>query len=190
MEDPDIAHKLPSWAKYLIVILIIALAGAILWIKQTSDLRNTITPQTYSFTEVDGLVTAKGSWVSADTDLANPLQTLEIQCWESFKHCFVNYSEVSQFESIFDFALLTAYSEIHEISRWTPDLIETIPSESGFGCVEYQIRLDRRSKTVTSTRRTISTAGICEGMQDKPIILNLGDGLDRVNQSKHFDKQK
>lgn len=61
------------------------------------------------------------------------------------------------------------------------EVIETVPSETGFGCVEYTYRLDRRSETVTSTRRTVdNTNEICEGIQDEPIVSKLGNGCERV----------
>lgn len=131
----------------------------------------------YGFSEVDGLVTAHGSWVSPTSDLANPLQTVEIECFRQLGHCFSYTAELSEGN------YLSVSSELYEIETWGDDAVITKPNE--FKCVEYQLTLNRRSKTVTNIRHTIDNKSeFCVGTQDEPITLTLGDGDQRVQKYK------
>lgn len=162
--------------KYLFFV---ALAFAILeagWIYLSSDLTKNILLPPYSLSSVEGLVTASGSWIST-TDLANPIQTVQIECWKDFGHCWIIDSSLSNDK------YLSLGSSIAEISKWTDDVIETAPNSTAAGCVEYFYRIDRRSKVVTSTRRTLDNkTGLCEGINKESIIMHLGDGLERLKK--------
>lgn len=123
----------------------------------------------------DGLVTASGSWISSQTDLAFPVSTLNIECWKEFGHCWVADA------TIMDNNYLSSGLTLKEIQYWNDDFIETKPSDPGAGCVEETYRLDRRSKTASYTRRTVDNkTGFCEGIQNEPITATLGDGLKRI----------
>ena len=112
----------------------------------------------------NGLVTATGSFLST-TNLAFPVQTTEIQCWQEFNYCWIADATLSK-----DNYLSTGL-DLQEIQYWTDDYIQTKPSNPGGGCVEENYRLDRKSKTVTYTRRTIDNkTGLCKSVQEEPII--------------------
>lgn len=158
---------------FWIVLIIAILEGG--WIYLSNDLTKRINMAPYSFNDsVDGLVTASGSWIST-TDLAFPLSTVNIECWREFGHCW--FADAT----IMDNSYLSVGLNLEEISRWDNDYIETKPSKPLMGCVEESYRLDRRSKVVTYTRRTVdNTTGMCEGVSEEPIVSKLGDGLERL----------
>lgn len=170
-----IKHKNKYKPLFFIVLIIAVLEG--LWIYLSSDLTKSILMPNYSLSDsVDGLVTASGSWIST-TELAYPMQTVQIECWKDFGHCWFMDGSIS------DDKFLSVNSDIEEIAKWTNDVIETVPSTTAGGCVEYFYRIDRRSRTVTATRRTVNNkAGLCEGIQDEPIIMHLGDGFERLRK--------
>lgn len=177
MNEDNSSNQSPKnkFKKAFFVILIIALLEAG-WIYLSSDLTKSILMPNFMLSDsVGGLVTASGSWIST-TELAYPMQTIEIECWKDFGHCWIMDASLS------DDKYLSLNSDIEEIAKWTDDAIETVPSVTAGGCVEYFYRIDRRSGTVTATRRTVNNkSGLCEGIQDEPIIMHLGDGLDRLN---------
>lgn len=127
----------------------------------------------------DGLVTAKGSLIST-SDLAFPVQTTYIQCWKEFNHCWIADATLN------DNNFLSTGLDLKEIQYWTDDFIETKPASPLADCVEEVWRLDRRSKTVNYTRRTLNNKDeICEGIQEEPITASLGDGLKRLELYKN-----
>lgn len=163
--------------KYLFFVVLVFAILESGWIYLSSDLTKSILLPPYSLVDsVEGLVIASGSWIST-TDLANPIQTVQIECWKDFDHCWIMDS------SLTDDKFLSLGSSIEEISKWTDDVIETVPSVTAAGCVEYFYRIDRRSRVVTSTRRTVDNKiGFCEGVQEEPIVMHLGDGLERLRK--------
>lgn len=124
------------------------------------------------------LFTASGSWISA-TPLAQPLQTVSIECWKDFNYCWFITSTIDEKSGY-----ISQFSNIEEIAVWTDDKIETVPSQTGFACVEYVTRINRKEKTITSTRTTLLTTGPCDGVDKEPIVLQLGDGYRRVENWK------
>lgn len=176
----DMEEKLKSKPQNYKVWFVIAFCIALLegwYIYRVSDLANVMTLPPYMFTDMeqDGLVTAYGSWISSQTDLAFPVSTVYIECRKELGHCWVANATVM--ESSF---LFPGFS-LHEIQYWNDDFIETKPSDPGLGCVEETYRLDRRSETVSHTRRTIdNVTGLCEGIQEEPITATLGHGMKRI----------
>ena len=161
------------------IFLVLLLGISLMYIWKTTNSEKNVIMTPYMFiNDIGGLVSAKGSWISADTELSIPFQTVEINCWQNIKYCFLNYAELNE-DSV-----LSAYTQSHEISQWTEDTIETKPYVLGMGCVEYQLNLNRRSQTVTQTRRTLRQDGICESIQKEPITMTLVDGSKRINQPK------
>ncbi len=118
------------------------------------------------------MIEAEGSWLST-TNLAYPLQTVQIKCWEDL-FCTIATSEVDE-----QSGFLYVDTELIPVSKWTDAEVKTVPQQAGSGCVEYQYTIDRNLETVISTRRTLKTDGACRGVQTEPIIMNLGDGYDR-----------
>lgn len=159
------------------IVLVVAILEGI-QIKYSSDSANIVNMPSYSFSDsVGGLVTARGSWVST-TSLAMPLQSVQIDCWKDFNYCWISDG------TLYDNFLSTGLN-LHEIAYWNDDFIETAPSQSMAGCVEETYRLDRRSKTVTYTRKTVNNkTGLCQGVQDEPIISKLGSGMERIDMYK------
>ena len=170
-------HKLAkkNVFKYLFFVVITIAILEAGWIYLSSDLTKSILLPPYSLTDsVEGLITASGSWIST-TELANPIQTIQIECWKDFGHCWIMDSSLSNEK------YLSLGSSIEKIAKWTDEAIETVPSTTAAGCVEYFYRIDRRSRVVTSTRRTVDNkTGLCEGIQKEPIIMHLGNGLERL----------
>lgn len=173
--------KLVSLRLLFFVVLIVAIFEGVV-IYYMSNPVNTFLLPSYYFGDlkdngIDSLVTAKGSFLST-TDLAFPIQTMEIQCWKEFNHCWFSDATVND-------NFLSTGLDLQEIQYWTDDFIETKPTSSAAGCVEESYRFDRRSKTVTYTRRTLDNkTGLCEGVQGEPITATLGDGLKRLEMYK------
>lgn len=158
--------------KIIIGILLVIVVGEGYFLFSDKVFTNSILLRPYSFTDIGTFVKAEGSWTS-NTQLAYPIQTSIIECYKEFGHCWFTDAAVG------DDRFLSLHTQIEKISRWDDDVVETVPSNTGFGCAEYTYRLDRRSKTATSTRRTIDTTGRCKGMQLEPIVLLLSNGSER-----------
>ena len=177
-------YKLLFW-----IVLIIAILEGV-WIYFSHNLTNRINMAPYSFTDLkdsnppdDSLVTAEGSWISSNTDLAFPLDSVYIECWKDFGHCWIAHATLMD-EKKFD-PFLSVGLDLKEIAYWNDDFIETKPAKPALGCVEETYRMDRRSKTVTYTRRTIdNTSKTCEGILKDPITATLGNGWDRIDKYK------
>lgn len=180
--------RLKLYKRLLVVFFVIAVLEGV-YIYMVSDLSNTVSLPMYSFYDSmdngkDVLVTAEGSWISSQTDLAFPLSTLNIECWREYGYCWVADATVMKFGS----DILSSGLELYEIQYWNDDFIETKPSIPLMGCVEEFYRLDRRSKTVSYVRRTINnTTSMCEGIQDEPVTATLGDGYKRL---RHYRDNK
>lgn len=172
-------YKLLFWIALIITII----EGV--WIYFSGNLINSVGMSPYQFIDLkdsnppdDSLVTAQGSWIST-TNLAFPLSSVKIECWKDFGHCWIADG------TIMDNNFLSVGLDLKEISIWNEDFIETKPSKPLLGCVEETYRLDRRSKVVTFTRRTIdNTSESCKGISDEPIVSKLGDGLERIETYK------
>lgn len=175
-----------KFKKIAFALLIIVLFEGWIIYKLNNTLNNIedkiILPSFY-FSELDPKYTddffsAKGSWIS-DTKLAYPAQTTEITCYKNWGYCIENNAQLGIGN------VLSVDSTLQPIDLWTKDLITTKPSESAFGCVEYTSRIDRINKRVTSIRTTKNNKeGLCEGIQDAPIVSYLDDGQERLNKIK------
>lgn len=150
-----------------------------IYIYLTHDLTRVVSMSPYYFGDSGNrLVTAHGSWISSQTDLAFPLSTVNIECWKDFGYCWVVDATLMDINGYY----LSSGSNLHEIQYWTDDFIQTKPDSPAAGCVEEFYRLDRRSKTATYTRRTINTSGsMCEGISEEPITATLSDGYKRLD---------
>src|SRR5215211_3577217 len=161
--------KLFNLKVFFIIVLITAILEGLI-IFRISDPVNTFLLPPYDFYDGDDLVSANGSLIST-TDLAFPVQTTNIECWKDFNYCFIVVA------SVMDNNFLFSDLDLREIQYWTDDFIETQPTSSAASCVEEFYRLDRRSKTVTYTRRTLNNKfELCKGIQKEPITAVLGDG--------------
>ncbi|MDO9027971.1 MAG: hypothetical protein Q7U68_03825 [Candidatus Roizmanbacteria bacterium] len=165
--------------KSLIIILILLILGLVYYIYKISNLTKIITLPPYTFYDSakegsDGLVTAEGSWISTNSDLAFPLSTMNIECWKKYGNCWIADA------TIFKYNYLSSGLNLKEIKYWNNDFIETKPSIPLLKCVEETYRIDRRSETVTYIRKTINQEGLCEGYSKEPITAILDDGLKRI----------
>lgn len=124
----------------------------------------------------DGYFSANGSWIS-DTKLANPIQTINIECFKDWGYCNESMSQLS------DGNFLYLTNTLYTIKEWGSQKIITESEPSLLNCVTNDLVIDRARKQVISTRITIeNTESLCEGIEDKPIISKLGDGMDRIRQ--------
>lgn len=112
-----------------------------------------------------GLITAKGTWMS-DTEIANKANTVVLQCWKEFDHCFVSQAEIA------DYGGLYLGTDLYEITKWGLDEVRAT-SGTAFGCFSYDLTLDRMNQKVTSVRKKIGDDGMCEGTSDKPLMIFL-----------------
>jgi hypothetical protein len=173
-------YRLLFWIVFTVAII----EGV--WIYFSNNLVNRIDMAPYQFIDLknsnpsdDSLVTAQGSWIST-TNLAFPLSTVKIECWKDFGHCWIADGTIMTESNYLSVGL-----NLEEIAEWNGDYITTKPSKPFFGCVEETYRLDRRSKVVTYTRRTVdNTSESCKGVLKEPIVSKLGDGLERIKTYK------
>ena len=171
--------KLLSYKTLFWLILVVAVLEGY-YIYRTSDPSNFFLLPPYSFYDSkesgsDDLVSASGSWIPSQTKLAFPVSTVNIECWREFGHCWIADATLTEKDYI------SSGLNLEEIQYWNDDFIETKPSSPLLGCVEEVYRLDRRSQTVSYTRRTIdNTSAMCEDIQEEPITASLGDGLKRI----------
>ena len=163
------------------LILVAIVEGWVIY--RLSNVENQVLMPSAYFSKIDPqfadtFYTATGSWIS-DTKLANPAQTIELACYKNFGYCIESIAQISENN------FLNVSTDLHEIDSWTAGAITTKPKETAAGCVEYTIKIDRINQRVTSTRMTKNNkTSLCQVVGDEPIILHLGDGLDRLNKIK------
>lgn len=165
-------------AKIGISLLVVVLIAVIIiegwFISKMENVEQNIIPggSMFFFNGVEGyydsFVSASGSWLS-DTDLAYPINGVEITCLREPMICIEARGDVSENS-------LLVSQEIYDIDTWNEKEITTKPDVSALGCTQYSMRFDRIQKSVTATRTTISNEGECEAIGLEPIYLYLGDG--------------
>jgi len=173
-------------AAAVILFIIAFLEGGYIYL--THDLTKRIFLPSYSYTDSlyphsssssqpeDISVGVKGSWLS-DTELADPIQTVDIFCFKPSMQCTMTDAAIQESNSFF----FSTNTSILEIDRWTEREIVTVPNR--FACVEYVYKIDRKSETTSSIRRTTNnTSGLCNGIQKDPIVMTLGDGYKRTGK--------
>lgn len=176
----NIFRRLLNIKLFFLIILVVAIFEGVIIKSMSNPVNNFLLPP-YSFYDSGDLVTAQGSFLST-TYLANPVQTSYIRCWKDFNTCWIAESTVS------DNNFLSTNLDVQDIRYWNDDFIETEPYTPLAGCVEESYRIDRRSKTVNYTRRTlVSKEELCKGVQKEPITATLGDGLKRLEIYKKGD---
>lgn len=116
----------------------------------------------------DDYVSAEGSWIS-DTNLANPIQSSKITCLRDSMLCFESRGQLSEEYLVVD-------TNLFDVETWNEREIVTKPDDAA--CTRYIMRLDRIQKQVTATRTTEKKEGCTLDLDDKPIHLYLGDGLE------------
>lgn len=121
-----------------------------------------------------GLVTADGTWMS-DTEIANDFNTVHLECWKTFNHCFASQAEINDYSNS-GLPLLYLGSDLYEITKWDLDEIKAT-SGTGMGCFEYELTMDRINQKVTSIRKKVGNEGLCEGTSDKPLMIYLGSNI-------------
>ena len=170
-------YKTLFWA----VLTIALIEGGLLYL--SSDLTKRISLPIYSYYDSnDGLVTAEGAWISP-IKVAFPLSTTSIECWKDFGYCWIADATIMKFDG----EILSSGLKLKKIAYWNDDFVETEPAKPLMGCTEETYRLDRRSETVTYTRRTIKTDENCEETLKDPIVSTLGNGWDRLNSQSQID---
>lgn len=130
----------------------------------------------YAWMDMDndvGLVSAQGTWMS-DTELANKANTVVLECWKSFNHCFASQAEITEYGGLY------LGTDLYEITSWGYDEIKA-KSGTTFGCFEYELTVDRINQKVFSIRKQTGTDGLCEGMSDKPLMIYLSDQFKNKN---------
>ena len=165
--------------KFLIGFLTIIILAEGWFIYKSFGLENRIIPL-HSFIFNNGLVeqgfadtyvSAEGTWIS-DTSLANPIQSSSITCLRDSMLCIEARGEISN-----DGYLITD-TNLFDIGTWNEREIVTKTDDSAAGCTRYIMRFDRIQKQVIATRTTIKNTDECAGVDNEPIHLYLGDGLE------------
>lgn len=121
-----------------------------------------------------GYVSAKGTWVLTNEKMGFPEQASDIHCYRDRRTCTEATAIVSGKGSN---RSLAVDADSYEIERWDEFEIVTKPQETGFGCARYIRRFNRVQKSVTGLRSTISTGGLCQGVEPKELNMTLSDGF-------------
>jgi len=128
----------------------------------------------------DTYVSAEGTWIS-DAKLANPIQSSKIICFQDSMLCIEARGEVS------DSGHLIVDTNLFDIETWNDREIVTKPDDSAFSCTRYIMRFDRTQKQVSATRTTIKNTDECAVVDNQPIHLYLGNGLDAWNKINRME---
>jgi hypothetical protein len=121
-----------------------------------------------------GYVSGKGTWVLTNAKTAWPEQTTHIQCRHAQRIC-IEATAVLTGEG--RNRTVSVDTDVYEIERWDDREIVTKPRETSFGCVRYVLKFNRVQRSVTGLRSTISTEGLCEGIEAKEMHMILSDGV-------------
>ena len=121
-----------------------------------------------------GKASAKGTWVLANEKMAWSEQVSDIQCFRDRRICIDATAIVTGKGGD---RRLTVDTDVYEIERWDDYEIVTKPVETGAGCVRYIRKFNRVQKSVTGLRSTISTGGLCKGIETKEMHMILSDGF-------------
>jgi hypothetical protein len=134
-----------------------------------------------------GYVSGKGTWVLTNEKMGWPEQTTHIQCVRDRRICI----EAT--------ALLTGSggkktvgvdADLYDIERWDDHEIVTKPKETPASCVRYMRRFNRLQKSVTGLRSTISTEGLCKGVETKEMHMILSDGFKVYRELSQTSNEK
>lgn len=126
-----------------------------------------ILPQ-YSFDNLDDFnVIVKGTWTS-DTNLASKgAQTTYLFCRKSENFC----TDYTAFYGFMRDKALSIYPTLYNIDAWSS---EKITAANSAMCVNYNLTVDLKNKTVVAVRATKNPKPKgCEDIKDEPIYLHL-----------------
>jgi len=143
-------------------------------------------PGLHVFTEFwDSYVSAKGTLVIEGQEQGIPLQTTEIECRRQWGVCIAATAMLRGED------YLSSWIEVYEVERWDEYELGTKPRD--LDCVRYTLRINRRQKSVTGRRTTISASDQCKGISKEDFGLRLEDGTKalegyRSKKRESFDK--
>lgn len=163
----------------LVLFIVALIEGWIIFVQSKPE--NTVLLAPYFFSDSQwngGYFNAHGSWIS-DTKLAIPVQTIELTCFKDFGYCITADAGLQD-------NFLSVGINLSTIETWDSEKIITKAEPSAAGCVTNRIEIDRATKRVISSRVTLDNkTGFCEGIEEKPIVSYLGDGLKRLDVIKN-----
>src|SRR5205814_1668472 len=91
-------------------------------------------------------------------------QVSSVDCYRSWGTCF-------EALAIFEKGSLLVFRNNYSITGWSRDRVEAVDK---YKCAETVLALDRRSKTVTSTRSSRNIKD-CGGVENPPVLFHLVD---------------
>lgn len=121
-----------------------------------------------------GYVSGKGTWVLTNAKSGLPEQTTYIECQRD-QHICIESTAILSRGTINKH--LQVNTDRYEIERWDAYEIVTKPRETLGGCVRYVLKFNRVQKSVSGLRSTISTEGLCKGVDTKELHMILSDGI-------------
>lgn len=123
----------------------------------------------YSFQDLGDHLFIVGTWRGVGQGIASPEQSSEIQCIKQLGVCFEAMAKLTE-----DHGLLSSMAIVHTIDRWTDSEITTVGDHAA--CAYWTTRFNRVTKTVSRTRTTTSTEGMCAPIQGEDFHIQLSDG--------------
>jgi hypothetical protein len=121
-----------------------------------------------------GYVSGKGTWVLTNEKMGWPEQTTYIECLYDRRLC-VEATAILTGEG--RNKTIRIDTDVYEVERWDDYEIVTKLRETSASCVRYVLKFNRVQKSVTGLRSTISTGGLCKGIEAKEMHMILSDGF-------------
>jgi hypothetical protein len=121
-----------------------------------------------------GYVSGKGTWVLTNDKMGWPEQTTYIECLYDRRLC-VEATAILTGEG--GNKAISLNTDVYEVERWDDHEIVTKPRKTSASCVRYVLKFNRAQKSVTGLRSTISTKGLCKGIEAKEMHMILSDGF-------------
>ncbi len=128
-----------------------------------------------------GYVTASGTIKILNEKSAIPYQTSEISCSRESNSCSAATAEYMTWNDVRN---LNVALDEYPIKLWDANIIVF---GKRFDCVDMTYTINRSNKSVTGIREKISSEGICDSVDKKPLELALIDGSEIWRDGYHAE---
>lgn len=146
-------------------------------------------PSDYYSNKNDTYATVEGTMMIHDERIAWPVNHVQLECYKADKYCKLNQLYLvfpSDDSWLQTFNVMQDTPEYYDITNWSDDIVDAVPSDPGSGCRVTAFNLNFKTKEFYQITR--NGTGECEAMGvtfpklEKPRISQIVDGEDIINK--------